>query len=146
MYSTKLSVGIHILSVVALSDNKPITSSYVAQSINTNPALVRRLIGKLKDAHLIFVCNGRTPTYRCLDPDDINLWQIFEAVEADQTLYNIHSDTNQHCPIGASIQAILSDTFSHISEELRRQLEATALSSILKRIKQSDENFRLEEL
>ena len=53
MYSTKLSVSIHILSVIVLMEGQPVTSEYIASSINTNPALVRRLMSRLKKAKLI---------------------------------------------------------------------------------------------
>ncbi len=48
MYSTKLSVSIHIMSVIVLMEGQPVTSEYIASSINTNPALVRRLMSRLK--------------------------------------------------------------------------------------------------
>ena len=53
MYSTKYSVSIHILSLIALKEEQPITSEYIAGSVNTNPALVRRLMSSLKKAGLI---------------------------------------------------------------------------------------------
>ena len=37
MYSTKLSVSIHIMSVIVLMEGQPVTSEYIASSINTNP-------------------------------------------------------------------------------------------------------------
>ncbi|MFU1875248.1 Rrf2 family transcriptional regulator, partial [Enterococcus faecium] len=51
--STKLSVAIHILSLIETGPQEQVTSEYIASSVNTNPVVVRRLMSQLKKAGLI---------------------------------------------------------------------------------------------
>ncbi len=51
--STRFSVGIHILSLIA-TDEK-MTSDLIAGSVNTNPVVIRKIMSMLKKADLIEV-------------------------------------------------------------------------------------------
>ena len=42
----------HILALVKVEQSQPLTSSWIASSVNTN-VVIRRLVGKLKQANLI---------------------------------------------------------------------------------------------
>lgn len=46
--STKLSVAIHILSLIEIGPPDRVNSELIAASVNTNPVVVRRLMSKLK--------------------------------------------------------------------------------------------------
>ena len=49
MVNSRYSVAIHILSLIATtSDKSQLTSDFIAGSVNTNPVVVRRMIGVLK--------------------------------------------------------------------------------------------------
>lgn len=49
MVNSRFSVAIHILSLIATtSDKSLLTSDFIAGSVNTNPVVVRRMIGVLK--------------------------------------------------------------------------------------------------
>jgi DNA-binding IscR family transcriptional regulator len=41
--STRFSVGIHILSLLEINKEGVNTSDFIAKSVNTNPALIRRM-------------------------------------------------------------------------------------------------------
>lgn len=135
MYSTKFAVSIHILSMVALTDEKSITSEYIAGSVNTNPALVRRLTSDLKSAGLIHSQTKVGITGLAKSPEDITLLEVFRAVEKEQRLFAIHEDTNQHCPIGARIGSVLEHVNSGIQKEFEEQLAGLSLSDILTGLK-----------
>ncbi len=132
MYSTKYSVSIHILSLIALKEEQPITSDYIAGSVNTNPALVRRLMSSLKKAELI-----RTQTKLGVlglkkPPEEISLLQVFKAVEKEQRLFSIHSDSNPNCPVGARIGSALEFVNDQIQSAFEKELDSIYLSDILK--------------
>lgn len=131
MYSTKFAVSIHILSMVALTDEKSITSEYIAGSVNTNAALVRRLTSDLKSAGLIHSQTKVGITGLAKEPEEISLLEIFRAVEKEQRLFAIHEDTNHQCPVGARIGSVLEHVNSGIQTEFEKQLEALHLSDIL---------------
>ena len=51
--SSKLSVGIHMLTIFALKPGESLTSEFIADSVNTNPVVIRRLLGSLRDAGIV---------------------------------------------------------------------------------------------
>jgi DNA-binding IscR family transcriptional regulator len=56
--STKLSVAIHILSLIEIGPPERVNSELIAASVNTNPVVVRRLMSKLKKAGFIHTSRG----------------------------------------------------------------------------------------
>jgi DNA-binding IscR family transcriptional regulator len=132
MYSTKLSVSIHILSVIALMESPPITSEYIASSINTNPVLVRRLMSRLKKAKLVETSTKLGVMGLARKEEDITLLDIFHAVEDHPQLFNIHGDTNHKCPVGAKIESVLTRLYDNIQIATEKELSAITLAEITK--------------
>ena len=132
MYSTKLSVSIHIMCLIALTNTEPVTSEYIASSINTNPALVRRLMSRLKKAQLIESSTRVGITGLAKKAEDITLLDIFEAVEENPDLFGIHSNTNHKCPVGAKIESTLKHLYSNIQSAAENEMSAITLADITK--------------
>ncbi len=132
MYSTKYSVSIHILSLIALKEEQPITSEYIAGSVNTNPALVRRLMSSLKKAGLIRAQTKLGVLGLAKSPEEISLLQVFKAVEKEQHLFAIHSDTNTKCPVGARIGDTLEFINNQVQSVFEKELASIYLIDILK--------------
>lgn len=133
MYSSKLSVSIHILCVIALGP-LPVTSDYIAGSIGTNPALVRRLMAKLKGAGLIYTQTKLGATGLAKPPEEISLFQVFQATEPQQNLFDIHSGTNADCPIGANIGVVLNRLYHQVQTKMEDALKQQTIADILKQI------------
>lgn len=53
--SSRFAVGVHILSLIEFNKDGVSASEYLAESVNTNPALIRKIIGMLKKAGLVEV-------------------------------------------------------------------------------------------
>jgi DNA-binding IscR family transcriptional regulator len=104
-------------------DNYKITSGALALSVNTNPALIRRILGSLKTSGLVSVAAGTGGAKLARAAEDITLLDIYRAVEltSDDMLFGLHETPNSHCPIGKNINKILQ---SHL-DQARRALEAS---------------------
>lgn len=135
MYSSKLSVSIHILSLIALMGEQPLTSEYIASSVNTNPVLVRRLMSRLKRAKLINTSTKLGVTGLAKKAEDIMLLDIFLAVEDNRDLFGIHSNTNLNCPVGAKIESTLKHLYGTIQTATEEKLSAVTLADITKDFK-----------
>lgn len=131
MYSTKYAVSVHILSLIDSKKGESITSNDIAKSVNTNPALVRRLMSDLKKAGLIQTQTKIGVTGLLKNPEEISLLEIFKAVETRQDLFAIHSDTNIACPIGANIGCVLEHINGKIQSSFKEELETLHLSNII---------------
>jgi DNA-binding IscR family transcriptional regulator len=132
MYSSKLSVSIHILSVIALMEQQTVTSEYIASSINTNPVLVRRLMSRLKNAKLIKTSTKLGVTGLARKAENISLLDVFLAVEDHRDLFGIHSNTNLECPVGAKIEGTLKHLYDNIQTATEDKLSSITLADITK--------------
>ncbi|HEY4389291.1 MAG TPA: Rrf2 family transcriptional regulator, partial [Ktedonobacteraceae bacterium] len=51
--NSQFAVAIHTLTLIAQAGDEPITSEYIAGSVNTNPVFIRRILGLLSRAGLV---------------------------------------------------------------------------------------------
>lgn len=122
--SSRFPVAVQMLIILAwCPEDLRVTSEAMAFSVNTNPALIRRIMGYLKRADLISVAPGTGGTKLARDIDRITLLDVYRAVElTDQDrLFGLHEAQNPRCPIGNRINKVL---LPHL-EEAREALEAS---------------------
>lgn len=107
--SSRFTVAIHVLSLISLNQNVVSTSEWIAESVNTNPVVIRRVMGKLKKAGLIDIRRGLGGATLQRDLEDITLLDVYKAVEVveDGELFQMHDNPNPNCPVGANIQDVL---------------------------------------
>ena len=106
--SSRFTVAVHILALVKVEQSQPLTSSWIASSVNTNAVVIRRLVGKLKQANLIETQQGSGGIQLRKPLTDITLF-VYQAVEVvdEGELFQMHEDTNVNCVVGANIQSVL---------------------------------------
>ena len=77
--------------------------------MNTNPVIIRRVLGKLKKVGLVNVRSGTGGAYLIKELKDITLFDIYQAVEVvqEEQLFHLHEEPNPQCPVGANIQCVL---------------------------------------
>ena len=51
--SSRFAVAVHILTLMAWSEDEPLKSEQVAESVNTNPVVIRRMLCELSEANLV---------------------------------------------------------------------------------------------
>src|SRR5438132_8465260 len=124
--NSRFAVAVHILSLMARADNEPLKSEQVAESVNTNPVVIRRMLCELAQDNLVVSqtgAGGGSRLARCAD--EITLLDVYRAVESPR-LFSLHPHhPNRHCPVGVSIESVLG--------EVRGEMDAaveTVLSSI----------------
>jgi len=130
--SSRLAVAVHILVLIETYEGKRITSDYIAGSVNTNPVVVRRMIGLLNKAGIIATTPG-VPGASLLRPaKDITLADVYCAVEHSnqEGLFSLHENTNPQCPVGKNIQYALEDSFARAQNALEAELAAVTISDI----------------
>jgi len=130
--STRFSVGVHILALLEIGKDFPCTSEFIAGSVNTNPVVIRRLLGMLKKAGLVNITKGIAGASLSRKPEKISLLEIYHAVGAsDTTLFSVHEHTNLKCPVGANIQFALDGTVKSAQEVLEKELASRTLADII---------------
>src|SRR5687768_3745505 len=112
MISSRVAVAVHILAYLAWRRGEPSTSERIAGSVNTNPVVVRRIMGALREAGLVQAQPGAGGGATLLrGPGEITLRDVYRAVEDGGELFSVHADPCQHCGIGSNIRQVLRGVF-----------------------------------
>ncbi|WAA12464.1 Rrf2 family transcriptional regulator [Fervidibacillus halotolerans] len=139
--SSRFAVGIHILTFIELNKGKVSSSDYIAKSVNTNPALIRKMMGMLKRAGLIEVHPGIAGAKLAKKPSEITLLDVYKAVNVvrENQLFRIHEHPNPNCPVGRNIQHSIEPIFAAAQLEMENFLKKITLENIVEDIAKKEE-------
>lgn len=137
MLSSKLSVGIHMMTIFALNPGEGLTSEFIASSVNTNPVVIRRLLGLLREAGIVESKTGAGGGWSLLkDPAQITLLDILRAVEPHNEIFALHrSEPNPECPCGLHIVSVLGEVYDKVQDGMTRQLASITIACITGKIR-----------
>jgi Rrf2 family protein len=130
--SSKLSVGIHILTVLALRPGEALTSEFIAGSVNTNPVVIRRLLGLFRSAGYVESKTGVGGGWLLVaDPKQVTLLDVLRVVEPQHQMFALHrSEPNQKCLVGCNIQKVLIEIYDEAWEGMARRLARSTIASV----------------
>jgi len=105
--SSRFAVAIHILTVLGLYTDKPVSSELIASSVNTNAVHIRRILSNLKQAGLIRTTRGSQGGYLLArSTGEISLREVHCAL-GENLFHFPRSTPNKECPAGANIRSSL---------------------------------------
>lgn len=133
--SSRFPVAIQILIILAwVPDEVKVTSEILAKSVNTNPVLIRRIMGYLKRGDLITVPKGIGGAKLTKDPDEITLLDVYKVVELteENQLFGLHDSPNPYCPIGRKINSVLKPHLDTAREALENSLGQVKIGELVK--------------
>ena len=139
--TTRFSVGIHILAVLDIYQDEVTSSSFIASSVNTNPAVIRKIMSLLKAGGLIHTQAGVAGARLAKPPEQIPLLAVYEAVYADnksQELFDVHQDTSERCLVGMHIQSAINPILHQVEESLKAELKRSTLADVVKEIRSQE--------
>ncbi len=129
--NTRFAVGVHILTLLAQAGDEPMTSEYMAGSVNTNPVVVRRVLGYLRRAGLVASQPGNRGGWALRQAAGaITLRAVYRAVAQEQVI-GIHERPNPICPVGRVIQHSLEQVIDCAQEALEASLGTTTVADVL---------------
>lgn len=138
-YSHKLSDAVHILAYLKIYQGDDLSSRAIAASIESNPSVVRSLSSDLRRAGLIKSQQGVAGAELAKDPADINLYDIFMAINADHNLLHIDPKTNPKCVVGGNIQEVLTQAYEQVEDQAFAEMRQINLQTIIDQIKARQE-------
>jgi len=133
--NSRMTVAVHILSFMVLWEQRRpdelATSEHIAQSVNTNPVVIRRLLGHLQKGGLVKSQRGVNAGWRLAKrPTAITMLDVYKAVE-DAPLFALHAaPPNPQCPIGRGVQPALKKVYGALETQLRQRLLRTTLAQV----------------
>jgi len=134
--SSRTTIAIHILTLLAFCGPEPLTSGFIAGSVNTNPVVIRRLLARLREAGLVGSQGGPGGGWQLLRaPGKVTLRDIHLAVEGTPPFALHSADPNPRCPVGRNIQAALEGVYASAQAALEADLARTTLAHLVKTVK-----------
>lgn len=124
--NTRFAVALHVTAILAWND-APISSSRLAFSVGTNPAVVRRVLGWLADAGIVESKRGRDGgTELARSPSEITLLEIYEATE-QANLLGRHTP-NPRCPFVRRTRRGFEELLHQVESTLEDELADLTLA------------------
>ncbi|MBM7645926.1 Rrf2 family protein [Scopulibacillus daqui] len=142
--SSRFTVAVHILSLLSIDGNSSCTSEWIAGSVNTNPVIIRRVIGKLKKAGLVNVRPGTGGAYLLKDLDEITLLDVYKAVEVveEGQLFQIHDQPNPECPVGRNIESVLQVVLERAQSAMEQVLAEITMKHLVSDINKKNKDSK----
>jgi len=135
--NTRFTVAVHILALIALNDGSPATSEKMALSIGNHSVVVRQIMSSLKKAGLTETQNGVPGGKLAKAQENITLYDIYQAVKEDSSLFDFHPKPNPLCPIGRNIKRAMKMPLLAAQSAMEDELKKFSLKDITKSIVES---------
>jgi Rrf2 family protein len=133
MVNCRFTVAIHVLCLLAAQRPRPLTSEFIAGSVNTNPVVIRRILGVLREAGLVKSQSGVSGGWELVaTPETITLGGLYQVVRPG-TVFAMHSQQpNVLCPVGRNIQRGLGSHYQKAQAAMEAELDRTTIADVLR--------------
>lgn len=138
MIATRFAVAVHILLLLATAPGGQLTSGRLAESVGTNPVVIRRLAGQLARAGLIRIRRGPGGAELAKAPDSITLGQVWQAMRRKglPLLPVHHGPARAEASPAPAIPGLLRRAFDSAEAAMEADLAATTLEDLCKQLRQ----------
>jgi Rrf2 family protein len=133
--NSRLTLAVHTLAWLAQFRDRYefATSEQIARSVNTNPVILRGLLGMMEKQHLVCVQRGSNAGWKLArEPEEITLLDVYRTVKPDALFSLHHTPPNQRCIIGHGIGPALGKVYEHVQSALDQELARTTLADVLR--------------
>ena len=126
---TRFPVLVHILVGLAVKRGELLNSGTMAKSVDTNPAVIRRLLAALVGAGWVETQAGVHGGARLVaDPATITLRDVYRLSEQETSLA-MHAP-QMRCPIAKSVKVWVMEVIGEAEAALEDVLEQTTIADI----------------
>ncbi|MGB3485526.1 MAG: Rrf2 family transcriptional regulator [Mycobacterium sp.] len=135
--NTRMSLAVHVLTWLAFdrrgTDKEIGTSQRIATSVNTNPVVIRRCLGELREAGLVSASRGRSGGWSLdRDAEQITLLDVYLAVGGQEIFAMPAAPPNAECYVGYGIQPVLARVYDEAASALCESLRHTTIADVLR--------------
>jgi Rrf2 family protein len=134
--NVQFSIAVHILAGLACGCDKGVTSGHLAESVNTSPSFVRRILAKLSRAGLVETATGKAGAcWLARDAKAISLLDVYQAVDAPKS-FSIHIYPEQKiCTVSCHIKTALEKALAKTQKAMEASLAGISLAQIVSDVK-----------
>lgn len=123
--STKFTIAAHILAAAKyFAKSQKVTSQFLADSIGSNPVIIRNIMLQLQAAGIIEVKRGPGGIKINRPLSEITYLDIYKAVETNskEEMFRFHENPNPMCPVGRNIHKALDQSLEDIQSSFENEL------------------------
>ncbi len=133
--SSRFTVAVHIFACIhTFGGERKVTSEFLAMSTNVNPVIIRKILSQLKSAGLVDIARGSGGAAIAKPLCDINLLDIYNAVECvgGGGLFHFHENPSEQCPVGRNIHQVLDDKLVRVQTAMENELSSITLEDVMR--------------
>lgn len=128
--NSRLSLALHTLSHMAGEPDRVRTSSDIADHAGTNPVVVRRVLGRLREAGLLTSEKGHAGGWRLArSPQDISLADVYLALD-ERLVASDEISEAPACSVEHALQKRVSGVLEEMEQSLIQKLGETSISEV----------------
>lgn len=131
--TVQFSLAVHTMLVLAYFSDRRITSQMIAERVHCHPVIIRNCFAKLRAAGLLVTRPGRGRNELSRPASEITLWDIFSAVEGEQTctLFKPYPLSREECPPAYDAQQLLVQHCQSAIASVRDALSAVSIQDMI---------------
>lgn len=127
---SRLARMLHVLVHMQLLGGKE-TSETIALMLNTNPVVVRRTMGALREGGIVTSEGGRGGGWRLARPlEELTALDVHRALTAGDVLAIGPSEDHPTCPVERAVNGALGRAFARTEEVLLAELGKVTLAEL----------------
>ncbi len=136
--SSQFTIMVHVLTLLG-KVNGPVSSKFIAGSVNTNPVVIRQIVGRLRDAALVETLSGSAGgSVLSRSPEQITLNEVYQLTKKE-TFFGLHpNEPSPYCPVGRNIQAVLTGVFEQMDQLVEAALTDITLADVIAQVTQRE--------
>jgi Rrf2 family protein len=113
-------------------EGETVTSERLAGIVNTNPVVVRRILGALREAGLVTSQPGPGGGWKLTrDAASITLRDVYKAVEGESVLSLPRHAPSAYCPFGDRLPEVLTACFQEAQAAMEHRLSQVTIADVL---------------
>jgi Rrf2 family protein len=121
---------------MAWSGEEPLKSEQVAESVNTNPVVIRRILKELAEAGLVVSQTGSLGGSRLAhDANETTLLDVYQALEYGGVFSLHRAPPSRDCPVGVNIETVLGDVLLEVDTAVEKVLQNITINDVVRRLK-----------
>jgi Rrf2 family protein len=131
----RFAFAVHVMSVLALHPEEVFASVRLAQTVNTNPVTIRRLLLDLQAAGLVQSRRGpQGGAWLSREPSTINVMEILQAVDEKKPYAGHPQLPAQECLVGRRIQEVMDYLCERSMRAVQNELGGVTLADVIEKI------------
>lgn len=120
--SSKYTKAIHICIYLSMHSNEIVSSSILAESLSTNPVVIRKLLKILREGQIVNSVAGSKGGFELgKSPKEIDLWQLYLLMR-DEDFFQ-RPKVNPDCVVSSNLKVLVHDTFTSAEISMRESLQ-----------------------